>query len=320
MLTRIILPIGYGQTCNQIQQVVHWIPTASRLGVPLYFPGFRRYARGFAGTANAGTPRYPRAAPPLPPALRAWAALCVGLGRTRPAWAGVLCRLIGRVRGQVAVDLATLRADESQRVHPAQVVARAVQAGGGTVWIHGTGWCVDIDRWTDCCEDVRDFFAPVPAAANRVKNLVTATRADGAILVGVHVRRGDYRRWNAGRYCYDDATYGGLLRQLRDALSPRRVRFMLVSDEPIEKGNYAGLDVATGPGDMLADLYVLASCDYLLGPPSTFTTWASVYGGVPLRHVQNPSQPLRLDEFRLIVPKKAAAVAAGVPNGAPVRC
>lgn len=299
MIQRVILAVGHGQTCNRLWQVVHWIPTVNRLGLPLYFPGFRRYAWLFAGTARTGTPRYPREAPPLPVALEGWSRFVAACGNARPALASHVCRLLGRVPGHVAVDLKALRANPQDLVHPRRVVEWAERFGGGTVWVHGRGWCVESENWGTCRDKIREFFAPDDATAQRVARVMSTAHADGAVLVGMHLRRGDYRMWCDGKYFFDDATIARTMRQMAQALFPRRARFVLVSDEPIHLRNYADFDVVMGPGDMVADVCVLAACDYILGPPSTFTAWASFYGDVPLRHLQDPSAPLRLDEFRV---------------------
>jgi hypothetical protein len=55
--------------------------------------------------------------------------------------------------------------------------------------------------------------------------------------------------------------------------------------------------VIPGPGHVVQDMYALARCDYLLGPPSTFTIWSSFYGRVPLCHVESPDQELALASF-----------------------
>jgi hypothetical protein len=44
-------------------------------------------------------------------------------------------------------------------------------------------------------------------------------------------------------------------------------------------------------------MYALASCDYIVGPPSTFSLWASFYGQVPLCFLQKPDEPLALANF-----------------------
>lgn len=299
MIKRVILTVGHGQTCNRLWQVVHWLPTAERLGFPLYVPSFRRYARLFAGTAGVGVPRYPRAAAPLPAALDGWARVTTACANARPAWAGRFCRAIGCLPGHVAVDLGALRGGPQELVHPLRVLEWAERHGGGTVWVHGSGWCVDSEGLGVYREQVCGFFAPDHATAQRVAGIAKDGRASGVVLIGMHLRRGDYRTWGGGKYCYDDATFGRVMRQMAQVLAPRPARFLLVSDEPVDVRNFAGFDVMTGPGDMLSDLYALAACDYIIGPPSTFTSWASYYGNAPLWHLQDPSAPLRLDAFRV---------------------
>jgi len=46
-------------------------------------------------------------------------------------------------------------------------------------------------------------------------------------------------------------------------------------------------------------MYGFARCDYLIGPPSTFTMWASFYGQVPLNIICRNDQPQAIDDFRV---------------------
>jgi hypothetical protein len=60
---------------------------------------------------------------------------------------------------------------------------------------------------------------------------------------------------------------------------------------------FAGLNVTFGTGDLIEDMYAFASCDYLIGAPSTFTMWASFYGKVPLNVIRSPDQTQKLTDF-----------------------
>ena len=51
----------------------------------------------------------------------------------------------------------------------------------------------------------------------------------------------------------------------------------------------------------IEDLYALSICDYILGPPSTFSMWASFYGGVPLRFIKHSNDKIFLREFSRII-------------------
>ena len=54
-----------------------------------------------------------------------------------------------------------------------------------------------------------------------------------------------------------------------------------------------------GSGDLIEDMYGFARCDYLIGPLSTFTMWASFYGGVPLNTIRFADQLLKLADFAI---------------------
>lgn len=45
-------------------------------------------------------------------------------------------------------------------------------------------------------------------------------------------------------------------------------------------------------------MYLLARCDYIIDPPSTYTMWASFYGNVPLYMITDPTQSILLDSFQ----------------------
>ena len=52
---------------------------------------------------------------------------------------------------------------------------------------------------------------------------------------------------------------------------------------------------------MIEDVYALSQCDYILGPPSTFSMWASFIGDVPLRIVKYANENITLDQFSPIL-------------------
>lgn len=46
------------------------------------------------------------------------------------------------------------------------------------------------------------------------------------------------------------------------------------------------------------DHFLMSKCDYLIGPPSTFTMWASYIGKVKYYHIENDSGEIRLSDFK----------------------
>ena len=146
---------------------------------------------------------------------------------------------------------------------------------------------------------LRQYFRPTEPAQENIQRTVQAARAGHDLLIGVHLRHGDYRSYEEGRYFYTAAQYAALMAKAAALFAPRRAAFLLCSNEPQEAALFADFPVTFGTGALAEDLYALAECDYLIGPPSTFTVWASFYGDVPLCHVFSPDAALTREDFHL---------------------
>ena len=145
---------------------------------------------------------------------------------------------------------------------------------------------------------IRAFFTPAPEVLARAHEAVARAQQHGDLVVGVHIRRGDYERFKGGRFFYPHAHYAAVLGDVSRAFSDRHMSFLLCSDEPIPLDVFAGHRVSLGPGGVLEDLYAFAACDRLVGPPSTFSKWASFYGRVPLARIEPiGSTPLDVASF-----------------------
>lgn len=135
------------------------------------------------------------------------------------------------------------------------------------------------------------------------KDFAEKIRVCGCLLVGVHVRRGDYRGFAGGRYFFSDEEYVRFLKMTQEVL-PGKVRFVMVSDEPLDEFffKHKGLDVSIFRGeDFREDLVMLSLCDYVIGPWSSFSWWASYYGGNKLCHLHNRDDVVRFDSFHDII-------------------
>lgn len=130
--------------------------------------------------------------------------------------------------------------------------------------------------------DIRMFLRPAETHCRQAERVVAAARAVADIVVGVHIRQGDYRTYCDGIMFYTTAEYADLMRQLVALWPGRRIAFVVCSDEPQPEGAFAGLNAHTGPGLPVADFHALALCDYIVGPSSTFSRWASFWGDRPL--------------------------------------
>ncbi len=292
MVKRIILPYGYGQTCNQLFQIAHWIPIANEYGIPLFFPGFQRYAHMFCGTEKLQYPRFPQSAldagfVTLLFRLFYYTARIprVNIGFLK------LCSMLPGVVLFSSDDKGSNGVTE-----PLKVVQKYNVSDCDSLLVQG--WLfrdhVGVVKHKKC---IKEFFSPVHEIQHRVDTYIKNKRYGELVLVGVHLRRGDYSKWADGKYYYDDITVCAIMRQMSGLLYGQKVRFILVSNQQIDLRNYKGLDIVMGPGDTAGDLYSLAACDYIIGPPSTFTNWASFYGNVPLYIITDPKKKIKLDDL-----------------------
>lgn len=148
-------------------------------------------------------------------------------------------------------------------------------------------------------DKVRTFFTPVEKHSSAVSHLISRARNDSDLLVGVHIRQGDYKRWLGGTYYFATAEYAAIMARFAATMPDKRVRFLLCSNEKQDETLFSGLNYIFGTNHQLEDMYALAHCDFLIGPPSTYTIWASFYGSVPLYTINTANDSFTSDNFQI---------------------
>ena len=153
-------------------------------------------------------------------------------------------------------------------------------------------------RWYDLFlkykQEILQLFAFKKSVAKACEKILAET-PQGSCRLGVHVRRGDYATWYGGRYFYSDEQFVSLIRQFL-VLHPEAVVYICGNDPSLNKDLYrkalADTRVVFPEGNAAEDLYVLSECDYLIGPPSTFSLTASMYHDTPLYWIKDAGVPL----------------------------
>lgn len=296
----IVIARNYGQLGNRLFLYAHLIAAAREYQTVVANPCFAEYAELFSSTARDLWCRHPLPAqqhqhdhysPRLRHALATGVYLCsttlARSGLTR--WPAAVIRL----RGEQSIDLAG--PEFRDRVASNSVVL--VQ-----------GWLFRSQTLFDLHADaIRDHFQIRACHQRAVNEAIGSARRDGAIVVGVHVRRGDYASYLDGRYYYSLDQYAAAMRQIAAQIPSRQVRFLVCSNEPIESGSFGGLEIQLGPGQLVEDMYALAATDLIIGPPSTFTGWASFYGQTPLIQLHAADQAIDLSGHQPDLYRRLAA-------------
>ena len=285
----IVLASKSGQLGNRVYIFAQFIAWAMECGVEVWNPSFDEYARYFKATRLDALCRYP----PRKFSPGGSAAARRLIYNASYYAARLLVRSRARARFRFLRAVAIDWEEEVDLCDPAFVAEVS-----GRRLTFAQGWQfrapAALKKHADA---VREFFRPLDEHEANVAALVAQARGRGDVLVGVHVRRGDYKTFMGGQYFYEPETYAEVLGRVEACFPGRRVVFLVCSNEGLKPGTFSRFETVAGTGHFVEDMYALAACDYIVGPPSTYTMWASFYGGTPLCMIRSADQTFALDKF-----------------------
>jgi len=146
-------------------------------------------------------------------------------------------------------------------------------------------------------EKIKKHFSPKSTICKSIKRKINLSKKGFDILVGLHLRQTDYQLWRDGEFFYSPEYYINLMNQFIKLHPNKKVKFLICSDELPQEINNCLIPWEKGLGTPIEDIYSLAECDYIMGPPSTFSLWASFYGSKPLCHIDKKEMIITLSDF-----------------------
>jgi hypothetical protein len=281
-----IIALRCGRLGNRLVLFANFMALAEELGHRVTNVTFHSYAEFFETTSRDIYCRYP--ATGTKSRFDTIPLLARGIRQTRifphavraASWLHERTTLFGK-------SVVVLREQEGRKV--TLLTAAEVEAqirSARTVFVYG--WSFRAPEYVRRhAEKIRAYFRPLGTVVRAGHETVARLRQNADLVVGVHVRHGDFRTWHGGRHFFDPARYAAWMRELAEQFPGRKTAFLVCSDERRHPGEFPGLAVGFGPGSLVGDLYALAECEYVMGPPSTFSQWASFYGNKPLLFLSN---------------------------------
>lgn len=147
--------------------------------------------------------------------------------------------------------------------------------------------------------EIKSIFEIRENIVNRVAHWMEQyPKAD--IRLGLHIRRGDYAKWQGGKYFFPDEVYFRLIKDFCDLHKGQSVCvFICTNDKRLDIRSYKAIHKETylSHGSGIEDLQLLSQCDYIMGVKSTFSLWASFYNDRPLYWIMDKDKPLKEDSF-----------------------
>lgn len=284
-----------GQLGNKLLQFAHFIAVSQETGVPVCNPCFGDYAEFFETTRSDLWCRFPRsedASQKSGATIASWKRKLLPrlTHRLMHLWYGIqslgegvgwkprLTRVV-RLRPFESIDLGDELALDDIRCR--------------RLWV-ALGWRMFSKTLLDKHQHaIREFFRPLPIHVKNVERVIKAARCNADVVIGVHIRHGDYARFEGGRFYYQLSDYRRWMDSLVQQNHSRRVTFLVCGNGVIDPVAFEGLSIKRGPGHMVEDMYSLAETDLIIGPPSTFSAWASLYGQTPLILLRERNQSIQ---------------------------
>lgn len=145
----------------------------------------------------------------------------------------------------------------------------------------------------DDIDYMRSVFLPNQTIVERVNKQFMPKIS---LVIGIHVRRGDYRRFLNGKYFFEREDYEEVMEQLISYFKDPNILFFISSNEKIQFSDKYHT-FCLNDGGAIDDLYGLSICDYIVGPPSTFSQFASFLGQKPLLILWEKKQKIIMENF-----------------------
>lgn len=276
----IVISEKIGALGNQIVHFAHFIAFSAESGIPVLFPGFHEFAPYFAGSFAGRIPSYPT---PVTSQLKT----------------GELTYRIIQKISRLVPHQGPLSVMESGWENEDLGSAAFLQKAKVTKILFARGYGFRSKPLVEKHADIlKSYFTPVDSHFQSINTFAAKHLATEKPTVGVHIRHGDYRHWDGGKYFFETDSYVRIMKRYQE-LKGEPCRFLIASNEPQPIEAFAGLDVVMAPGHYIHDLYLLAKCSAIIGPPSSYSTWSSFFGNVPLLRLKETNPPFSLADFKV---------------------
>jgi hypothetical protein len=126
-------------------------------------------------------------------------------------------------------------------------------------------------------------FSPKAAVQQKVKDIISRLKQKKKVLIGVHIRQGDYKVFKDGRYLISAKRMREVLDEYiaTQDLHPNDIALLITSDGAIDLSIFAGFETYHSQENAVTDLFLLSCTDTIIGSNSSFGNFAAWYGNVP---------------------------------------
>lgn len=152
-------------------------------------------------------------------------------------------------------------------------------------------------------KELQYIFRPKKEIIDKAEAMMKEIRKEADIVVGIHIRQGDYKTFINGRFYYTLEEYHQFMLRIKETEPNKRFAFFLSSNESFSTDIFTDcrcFRFGKEPSGAILDLYSLSLCDKIIGPWSTYSRWASFMGEVPLCCLKGKQESFTDEYFSII--------------------
>jgi hypothetical protein len=278
-----------GQLCNRLWAYSFFIAYAQKHALKIYIPHFREYQKYFENLSSLPDVYFQIASKPK---------IVDTITFHTYRMVGKVLRLLNQIIDLKIFNIFIDHQHWNQEHWQWPVVERKNRIVFLGSWFHQK----DTSALLEYKGQILTLFQPAKQYKERVDLVFTDIRKRYDIIIGIHIRRTDYLDFHKGVYYFDDNAYSRYIHVLKRLFSSKHVCFFLASDQPIVESTFRDYEtVYFQHPAMMEDLYALSQCNYIVGPPSTFSMWASFISDIPLRILRYQDEKITLEQFSPIL-------------------
>ena len=137
-------------------------------------------------------------------------------------------------------------------------------------------------------EKIRAFFKIRPQTAPILSHEYSTAKGSGLDTLAIHVRQGDFRDWNEGRYYFSPQQVKETLSAYGWNLDSSGLRAWVCSDEKVPEGVFPPGSNSGIPRCLGEDLFIMSRCRRLVGGWSTLAYFCSFLGANEFYRISEP--------------------------------
>ena len=152
-------------------------------------------------------------------------------------------------------------------------------------------------------QELKHLFRPKTEITDKAEAFIADIRKNADIIIGLHIRHGDYKTFYNGRFYYSLEEFHQFMCELKKTYQAKQVAFFISSNESFSTDIFKDCKCyrfQKEPSGDILDLYTLSLCDRIVGPWSTYSRWASFIGEVPLCFLKDKNQSFSEDSFSIV--------------------